>query len=71
MKNDILVGFALALLTHLNAYGIITKGKRMLYDFRKKKKRKKHTTQTQKSSAEPKHATHISANSLWWGWLLC
>lgn len=41
MKNDILVGFALALLTHLNAYGIITKGKRMLYDFRKKKKKKK------------------------------
>lgn len=46
MKNDILVGFALALLTHLNAYGIITKGKRMLDDFRKKKKEK---------NTQPKH----------------
>lgn len=29
MKNDILEGFSLALLTQLNAYSIITKGKMM------------------------------------------
>lgn len=66
MKNDILEGFSLALLTQLNAYSIITKGKRMFSE-----KKKTNTTQTQKYSTEPKQTMHISANYFWWNWLFC
>lgn len=65
MKMDILEGFSLALLTQLNAYNIITKGKKRMFS------RKKSTTQTQKYFTEPKQTTHISANYLWWNWLFC
>lgn len=47
MKMDILEGFSLALLTQLNAYNIITKGKKRMFS------RKKSTTQTQKYFTEP------------------
>lgn len=42
MKNDILEGFSLALLTQLNAYSIITKGKRMFSE----KKKTQHNPNT-------------------------
>lgn len=61
MKDDILEGFSLALLTQLNAYNIINKGKKRMFS-----EKKKNTTQTKKYSIEPKQTTHISANYLWW-----
>lgn len=65
MEMDILEGFSLALLTQLNVYNIITKGKKNMFSG------KKSTTQTEKYVTEPKQTTHISANYLWWNWLFC
>lgn len=45
MKNDILEGFSLALLTQLNAYNIITKGKRMFSEKKKIQPKQKNTPQ--------------------------